>query len=434
MAVTRSVMITKYAWESYNIEYGTLINPGVGGASDIVVELNNIYPLLIFEAQASASYTPDDRSTWGTNPIYSGQIYFSKSNSKTDIMEFARDQFMFFPFAQFDDVPNAYKIERSFDSMWEFPLLVPRNEAEDITKTNIYYVYITDTVTGSSLEILLRIIPNMQYNINDPYIESNVELSHPILNIVAPNQILTRTFYGDDAYYINDVNLTFYNKHESSTYNVLNSTATTELLNRLSTVCIRPEGALASTYPDVSIDDCSVFEMTINNKPPYSFPTKQTYVLDPCIKYVLYYINSYGGWDWLVVRGSIIKTYKQKQSSYDDNLYLGNYTNTLFPSTRDRRRGSYTSISNTKLQSNKGYLNDITTDFKINLGWFEDDEITQLYNLFLSSNVYLHDLSSDVIYPLQITSSSLEEKRYAETKTLNKYSINVTLNQNKNIK
>jgi biotin synthase-like enzyme len=86
------------------------------------------------------------------------------------------------------------------------------------------------------------------------------------------------------------------------------------------------------------------------------------------------------------------------------------------------------------LPNTKIYNNNLVVELRINLGWFTDEQALKLQNLFLSTNVYLHNLQENTFNAVIVTDKSFEEKRYKDNKAINKYSIKVEYNQLKNIK
>lgn len=111
--------------------------------------------------------------------------------------------------------------------------------------------------------------------------------------------------------------------------------------------------------------------------------------VDTCYEYCLYYTNSYGAWDFLLVKGNVLKT-----DNINSNLYTKGYNNTT-------------------LQFGKvKYLNEINTTYRLHTDWFTDDEQSRLHHLIGSNEVYLHNLVTGKIEPVIITNKTLEYKTY----------------------
>ena len=109
-----------------------------------------------------------------------------------------------------------------------------------------------------------------------------------------------------------------------------------------------------------------------------------------CRTWVLHYINAYGGWDSLLIRGG---------GKQVDNI------------TRYEHRRSY---DNTEAVSRGrvNYLNDITTRWELHSGWLSDDESARVRQLVNSVLVYLEDVSAGVTLPVVIADTSCEVKTY----------------------
>ena len=133
------------------------------------------------------------------------------------------------------------------------------------------------------------------------------------------------------------------------------------------------------------------------------------YFKDTCYDYCLYYCNAYGGWDSLLIDANVKKTDKITSKYY----------------TRD--------FDNTTTQSEKTkFANVINTEYVLYTGWFNDDEQSRLHHLLESTEVYLHNLNTDEIYPVNITNNSCEFKTFTNNgrKKFNN-TINVEVAQTK---
>ena len=111
--------------------------------------------------------------------------------------------------------------------------------------------------------------------------------------------------------------------------------------------------------------------------------------IDTCYEYCLYYVNAFGGWDSLLIKGNALKT---------DNITSHYYTK---------------GYNNTTLEFGKTkYMNEINTTYRLHTDWFNDDEQSRLYHLLESNEVYLHNLVTDKIEPVNITNKSVEYKTF----------------------
>lgn len=131
-------------------------------------------------------------------------------------------------------------------------------------------------------------------------------------------------------------------------------------------------------------------------------------VVKPCARYVLYYVNAFGGWDSLIVEGN--------------DKRADNYT-----------RSTYKKVYSPANPSDRGtvnYRNDIERTISLVTGWLSDEESARMYHLFGSTNVLLHDLVDNIIRPVTLTATSWTEKTFRNNgaKLVN-YQINVTIAQ-----
>lgn len=127
------------------------------------------------------------------------------------------------------------------------------------------------------------------------------------------------------------------------------------------------------------------------------------------IRYCLYYVNSRGGWDSVLVDGIATQTDK-----YDRETYTQNYR------TPSINRGVIE------------YRNNITESWTLYLRSLGDDKNKLFHNLYESTNVYLHDLEEGRIVPVIITSREMQYKtRKNQGKKLYSYEITVESSQRK---
>lgn len=129
-----------------------------------------------------------------------------------------------------------------------------------------------------------------------------------------------------------------------------------------------------------------------------------------CVPYVLYYLNSYGGWDAFAIEGTGIKkdaytTFKTDQS----------YNNTTL-----------------QFETNK-YVQEIKTTYELNTGLLSDEQSANLAkNLLGSIKVYLQNIDEGWIKPVIITDSNATYQTYQTNgRKLCQYKIQVTESQSK---
>ena len=127
-------------------------------------------------------------------------------------------------------------------------------------------------------------------------------------------------------------------------------------------------------------------------------------VLADCGEYALYYLNAYGGWDALLIDGTVLKKSTIKQYTTDRNI---NNSRIEFEQTK--------------------YINEIQDAYEINTGFLTDEQAANLSNnLIPSREVYLHFLNDDKLIPVLITDTSVTYQTY-QTNNLQmpQYKINV---------
>lgn len=127
------------------------------------------------------------------------------------------------------------------------------------------------------------------------------------------------------------------------------------------------------------------------------------------VRYCLYYVNSRGGWDSVLVDGVSMQTDK-----YDRETFTQNYRTP--------------SISRGVIE----YRNNITESWTLYLRSLGDDKNPLFHNLYESTNVYLHDLEEGRIIPVIITSREMQYKtRKNQGRKLYTYEITVESSQRK---
>ena len=131
-------------------------------------------------------------------------------------------------------------------------------------------------------------------------------------------------------------------------------------------------------------------------------------VLADCGDYALYYLNSYGGWDALLIDGTVLKKSTITQYTTDKNY--------------DNNRIEFEQVK---------YINEVQDAYEINTGFLTDEQAANLSkNLIPSKEVYLHFLKDNKIIPVLITDTSVTYQTY-QTNNLQmpQYKINVKESQ-----
>lgn len=119
--------------------------------------------------------------------------------------------------------------------------------------------------------------------------------------------------------------------------------------------------------------------------------------------YVLYYTNSVGGWDFITVKGN---------STRKDNV-----TSSLYERRPIRPSKEFGSIK---------YLNTITPSWSLNTGYMKGN----ISELVSSLNVYLYDLNTKDLIPVNVTTTSAEYLNYTNNgKHFTNYTVEVEASQ-----
>lgn len=139
----------------------------------------------------------------------------------------------------------------------------------------------------------------------------------------------------------------------------------------------------------------------------FSFGNRSYQMIPRCAaRYVLYYLNPYGGWDWFPVMGTVKRSDNLTQYSYTRN-----YNNTTLDFGKTR------------------YLSEINVRYAMNTGWLSQAQSDRMWELMESNSVYMHDLSTDEIRPMVITDTQVEHKQKNRSQKIIQYTINIEESQ-----
>lgn len=129
-----------------------------------------------------------------------------------------------------------------------------------------------------------------------------------------------------------------------------------------------------------------------------------------CSPYVLYYLNSYGGWDAFVIEGTAKK--KDAYNTFQTDQVYDN--NTI------------------EFEYNR-YVNEIKTSYELNTGYLTDEQSENLAkNLLGSIKVYLHNIPEGKVVPVLIDDKNVTYQTYQTNgRKLSQYKITVTESQSK---
>lgn len=132
-------------------------------------------------------------------------------------------------------------------------------------------------------------------------------------------------------------------------------------------------------------------------------------LVDSCCKFCIYYVNSVGGWDSFLIDGN-----DKKVDNITRYSTIKNFDNTK----TDFERKNYISIINPKIT--------------LYTGWLNDDESSRIYNLLESNELYLHDLETGDIVPINILNNTCEYRTFSNNgRHKFNYEINVEVAQSK---
>ena len=129
-----------------------------------------------------------------------------------------------------------------------------------------------------------------------------------------------------------------------------------------------------------------------------------------CAPYVLYYLNSYGGWDAFVIEGTGKKT--DSYTTYQTDRVFNNRT--------------------LDFEANK-YVQEVKTSYELNTGYLTDEQAANLAkNLVGSIKVYLQNIDEGRIFPVVIDDKKVTYQTYQMNgRKLCQYKIICTESQHK---
>lgn len=194
-------------------------------------------------------------------------------------------------------------------------------------------------------------------------------LSAPLSNVVDPRQLLFTTFANDGASAITPLAL-----------KTINGVASSNQLSRV-------DKCATYTIPLYNKEYTGVTAVTFGikgNETMVTYKVKQT----PA-RYCLYYLNAYGGFDHLLINGNDMRT---------DSM-------TRVEMTKD--------VGNTTLQHGRECIStEVTRKWRLYTDYLTDEQWALTHHLLGSQQVFLHNLESDEITPVVITSNVAEFRTY----------------------
>ena len=182
------------------------------------------------------------------------------------------------------------------------------------------------------------------------------------------------------------------------------------------------DGGTTGTYQLIGSHGLSVNWLLGLSRWAASFPGSLTMngktwrVENTCARWVLHYINAYGGWD------SIVCVEKAtRRDAYDRYTTRVDYDN-----SNPRNRGIVE------------YVNEVRPTLELHTDWLTDEQCARMHHLLGSRWVYLEDLTNPAVYsivpatliPVLITDTECEYKDFRnQGRQLCSYTINVELGQ-----
>ena len=129
--------------------------------------------------------------------------------------------------------------------------------------------------------------------------------------------------------------------------------------------------------------------------------------INSCGDYAVYYLNSYGGWDTLLFNN---KVNKSKNINYYTTEKYFRKPNVDFEQYR--------------------YISELQNSYELNTNFLTDIESQNIVdNLFVSNEVYLHNLKNNELFAVIITNTNIDYKVYSDGLELPQYTINVKESQ-----
>lgn len=121
---------------------------------------------------------------------------------------------------------------------------------------------------------------------------------------------------------------------------------------------------------------------------------------------VLYYLSSNGGWNWLPLTNKC-----EVSRDFTSWELTKDYKNTTLNFGTNR------------------YLNEVLTRYTVHTEYLNDEQSKRMNEVFESTKVYLHDLTTDEIIPVLINTNSVDIKLKSRNERLISYAIDLITSQ-----
>lgn len=267
----------------------------------------------------------------------------------------------------------------------------------DETSYMEFFVYYTQDGWDNWTYDTIKLFYDWGYN-GDRYL-----LSDPIINIVDYRQFLLNSRRSENPLSETTINV-YLEQTQIDTFQI-SGTSTYNYVLALSGLTYPGEFSYAYSY-DFLVERDSPLPNTYN---VILVGDTKYLVTNTCYNYCLYYINQYGGWDSLLFRGRELQTDDLTRLSYKQN-YVANSTD-------------FCKVD---------YLTTIKERWSLNTSFLADNESLKLINVMASNKLYLQDLNTGHISPVNITNSNCEFKTYKnQGRKMATYEIEVAASQPK---
>lgn len=290
-----------------------------------------------------------------------------------------------------NEILAQYVIPRQFD-------FTPVAAHQDDVSHSTFYIYYTQDDWETFTSDTVTLTYDWSYENDNRIVKSN-----PIINLLDYRQYLLYTITATDPNIseIIDVKL---NNNLIDTFKIDGYTFYTYIRD-LSQLTYPGEFTYAYSY-DFLVDRAFPFPGTYNT---LTIGASKYLITNTCYRYCLYYLNQYGGWDSMLFRGKELQTDDLSRLSYKKN-YVANST--------EFHKVDYLTTINEKWQLNTSFLDDLSS--------------SKIINIMGSNRLFLHDLETGHIAPVNVTNSSCEHKTYKnQSRKMATYNVEVTASQPK---
>lgn len=300
------------------------------------------------------------------------------------------------------EIVDGYGIQNLDEVLSQYvqptPIAFATSVQQDNNSHSTFYIYYTqdDWVTWTNDVIILTYDWSYENH-------SRAVLSNPVVNLLDYRQFFVYTIKPRTP----DVQTTVNVKLEDTQIDSFQISGYTyfNYVRDLSQLTYPGEFSYAYSY-DFLVDGVSPIQGTYNT---LTIGASKYIIADTCYRYCLYYLNQYGGWDSLLFRGKELKTNDLSRLSYKKN-YVANST--------DFHKVDYLTTISEKWQLNTSFLNDLDS--------------SKMMNLMASNKLFIQDLETGHIAPVNVTNSSCELKTYKnQGRKMATYNVEVSASQPK---